>query len=152
MRKKAGPLKKLPAGPLFKKANAVQVLAAALNPVAEIEQHNNYLLDRQADAWAGYALSGDTAYLADYIEHGGSIDGEFREALLNILRHGPPKRSKKDDWKCFETAVEIRTIMQIDGIKVTKARKKYAEMTGQTLDAIRKQHKVGKALLEKWGK
>ena len=146
MRKKADPLKKLPAGPLFKKADDRQILAAALNPTAIIDERENYLFGRQTDAWMAFVMSGDTKFLADYIEYGGKLEGQFRDALIDILRNGAPKEGKMNDWKCYETYVAVNSVMANEDVKITEAQRQHAAETNQTPDAVRKQYKRGNKL------
>jgi hypothetical protein len=104
------------------------------------------LSDRQADAWQAFIMSNDTKHLADYFEQGGKFESDARNAVLTILRDGHRKGTSKNEWKPYQAYALVEYLMDANNINKTEAFRQYAADTNQTIDAVRKQHKLGEEL------
>jgi hypothetical protein len=144
MRKKADPLKKLPAEPLFKKVAATEKLPPIVDPAARAEQYKNYLNDRQADCWAEFIWNGSLKALANYLETGGTVDEYVRAAIIDGLRNGQRgNRGGKDSWRDYATHVMVNYIMAADGVSQTEACRRYANAENREHRAVELQYKRG---------
>lgn len=110
-------------------------------------RYDALLIDRQSDAWEEFLMSGRPTALANFLQHGGEVDQEVRDILIDILRNDPKLLNKggRDRWRDYTTFVAIKLIF-LGGVNKTEACRRYAEETNQEQRTVEMRYDRGEKI------